>query len=311
MEYRKLGSSDLKVSTVGLGTWAIGGDMYGKVSDSLSIATIKRAVKEGINLIDTAPAYGAGHAEKVVGNAIQGIRDKVILATKCGTYKENGNFYRDLTPERIRKQLEKSLASLGVETIDLYQIHWPDPDTPLQESVKELVKLKEEGKFRYLGVSNFDTGLMEEISSMTEIVSLQPQYSILNRDIEENILPYTLSNRIGILAYGPLGGGILTGKYRNEPPSDKRGEFYPYFQEPQWSRVQKLVTLLEKIAENHNRPIANVAINWVKQQEGITSVLVGCKTPEQAAENAKAGDWNLSQEEIAEINQAYENIFRG
>ncbi|MFW6237901.1 MAG: aldo/keto reductase [Halanaerobiales bacterium] len=309
MEYRKLGNSDLEVPAIGLGTWAMGGDMYGDVDDKKSIETIKTAVNNGITLIDTAPAYGAGHAEEIVGKAIKEIKDKVILATKCGTYKTDGNFYRDLSPKIIRKQLEKSLTALGVETIDLYQIHWPDPDTPLEKTVEELIRLKEQGKFRYLGVSNFDTELLEEISGLTDIVSLQPQYSILHRDIEEKILPYTQNNNIGILAYGPLGGGILTGKYREQPPADKRGEFYPFFKEPQWSRVQDLITLLEDIADSHNQPIAHVAINWVKQQQGITSVLVGCKSPEQAKQNARAGDWNLKKKEIKEIDQAYRDIF--
>ncbi|MFW5980636.1 MAG: aldo/keto reductase, partial [Halanaerobiaceae bacterium] len=219
-------------------------------------------------------------------------------------------------PEAIRKQIERSLSRLNIDVIDLYQIHWPDPDTPLEESVKELVKLKKEGKFKYLGVSNFGTSLMEEIQEMTDIVSLQPQYSILNRDIEEEILPYTRKNNIGVLAYGPLGGGILTGKYTDtdEAPQlkedDKRNEFYPFFQEPKWSQVKKLVQILENIAEDRGVSIPQVSLNWVRQQNGVTSVLVGAKNPEQAAENAAAADWNLTETEIEKINKAYKEIIK-
>src|SRR6056297_3297453 len=197
MKYRNLGNSDLEISAVGLGTWAYGDDTFGEVDDRQSIRAIKAAVDSGINLIDTAPAYGAGHAEKVVGQAIEGIRDKVVIATKCGVHREGQKYINDLTPKRIRKEIEDSLRRLNIEQIDLYQIHWPDPDTPLKDSVEELLKLKKEGKFRYLGVSNFGTSLMEKISELTDIVSLQPQYSILERDIEEEILPYIRKNNIG------------------------------------------------------------------------------------------------------------------
>ncbi|MFW6308915.1 MAG: aldo/keto reductase [bacterium] len=316
MNYKKLGNSDLEVSVIGLGTWGIGSEFYGKVDDAQSIATIRKGIESGINLIDTAPAYGKGHSEEVVGKAIEGYRDEVIIATKVGTYKEGEDFFRDLSPEAIRKQIERSLSRLNIDVIDLYQIHWPDPDTPLEESVKELVKLKKEGKFKYLGVSNFGTSLMEEIQEMTDIVSLQPQYSILNRDIEEEILPYTRKNNIGVLAYGPLGGGILTGKYTDtdEAPQlkedDKRNEFYPFFQEPKWSQVKKLVQILENIAEDRGVSIPQVSLNWVRQQNGVTSVLVGAKNPEQAAENAAAADWNLTETEIEKINKAYKEIIK-
>lgn len=316
MHYKKLGNSDLKVSVIGLGTWGIGSEFYGKVDDSRSIEAIRKGIESGINLIDTAPAYGKGHSEKVVGKAIKGYRDDVIIATKVGTYKEGENFFRDLTPQAIRKQIEKSLNRLNIDVIDLYQIHWPDQDTPLEESVEELVKLQKEGKFKYLGVSNFSKSEIKKICKMTNIVSLQPQYSILNRDIEKEILPYTVENNIGVLAYGPLGGGILTGKYTDtdEAPQlkqgDRRSEFYPFFQEPKWSKVKKLVEVLEKIANVRGVPIPQVALNWVRQQKGVTTVLVGAKTTEQATENAAAANWDLSEKEIKEIDNVYKEIFK-
>ncbi|MFW6381736.1 MAG: aldo/keto reductase, partial [Bacillota bacterium] len=315
MDYRQLGESQLKVSVIGIGTWAIGSDFYGRVDDKQSIKALRQGMESGINLIDTAPAYGDGHSEEVVGKAIEGYRDRVIIATKCGTYRQGKDFIRDLKPSTIRKQLETSLSRLGVDTIDLYQIHWPDEDTPLSESVAELDKLKKEGKFRYLGVSNFDTELLSEIMEMTDIVSLQPQYSILNREIEDKILPFCRQHNLGIMAYGSLGGGILTGKYtdRNTPPQldkdDRRTEFYPYFKQPYWEQVVDLVDLLKEIANKHSSPIAQVSLNWVRQQPGVTTALVGVKNEAQAKENAAAGDWKLSESELSSINEAYRRIF--
>lgn len=312
MRYKRLGNSDLVVSVVGLGTWAIGGDFWGSVDDALSIKTIQRAIDCGINLIDTAPAYGNGHAERIVGEAIKGRRDKVIIATKCGVLRDGPRFIRTLKPETIRKEIDESLRRLGVDVIDLYQIHWPDKNTPLEDSVNELVKLRQAGKFRYLGVSNFDTKLMEQIISMTDIVSLQPQYSLLERSIEKDVLPFCREKGIGVLTYGSLGGGILTGKFKERPKLEKgdhRDRFYPFFHEPLWSKAMQLVDVLREIAYEVGKPVAHVAINWVNQQEGVTSALVGAKTPEQAEQNAGAGEWELSEEHLKRIEAAYKNIF--
>jgi len=312
MRYKKLGTSDLEVSVVGIGTWAIGGDFWGSVDDKRSIETIQRAIDCGINLIDTAPAYGNGHAERVVGEAIKGRRDKVIIATKCGIVREGARFIRSLKPESIRKEIDYSLMRLGVDVIDLYQIHWPDKSTPLEDTVDELVKLKRAGKFRYLGVSNFDRKLMEKITSMTEVVSLQPQYSLLERGIENDVLPFCREKSIGVLTYGSLGAGVLTGKFKEKPrfeKGDHRENFYPFFREPLWGKAMELVEVLKQIAEQVDKPVAHVAINWVNQQEGITTALVGAKTPEQAEQNAAAGEWELSCEQLETIETAYKNIF--
>ena len=307
MRYRYLGSSNLKISAVGLGTWAYGNDTFGKVEDQQSIKAIKAAVDSGINLIDTAPAYGAGHAEEVVGEAIKGIRDKVVIATKCGTHRDGPKYIRDLSPKRIRQEIEGSLKRLNIEQIDLYQIHWPDPDTPLEESVDELLKLKREGKFKYLGVCNFGVELIEEISEMTDVISLQPQYSLLKREIEAEILPYLINNNLGSLSYGTLGGGILSGKYKERPDfddeKDNRAGFYPFFREKNWQQTQDLVDLLREIASAHNQSPAQVAINWSINRPGITTALVGAKTEKQASENAAAADFKLSEEEMLALTE--------
>lgn len=311
MRYKKLGSSDLNVSVVGLGTWAMGNDFWGKVDDDMSIYTIQKAIDCGINLIDTAPAYGDGHAERIVGKAIKGRRDSVIIATKCGTLRDGKNFIRSLKPKDIRKQIENSLRYLDIDFIDLYQIHWPDPSTPLEESVNELLKLKEEGKFRWLGVSNFNIDLLNKIMSLTEIVSLQPPYSLLQRDTEE-VITFCREKGLGVLSYGSLGAGVLSGKFKEQPKfeeGDNRSKFYPFFREPLWSKSMQLVDVLRDIAARHDKPVAHVAINWVNQQDRITTALVGAKTPEQAEQNAMSASWELSQDEIDEINTAYDRIF--
>ena len=312
MKYRYLGNSNLEVSAVGLGTWAYGNDIFGEVDDQQSIRAIRTAVDAGITLIDTAPAYGAGHSEVVVGKAIDGIRDQVVIASKCGTHRDGPKYIRDLSPQRIRKEIEDSLRRLNIEQIDLYQIHWPDPDTPLEESVEELLKLKKEGKFKYLGVCNFGVELMDQISEMTDVISLQPQYSLLKRDIEAEILPYLIENNFGSLSYGTLGGGILSGKYKERPEfndeKDNRDGFYPFFKEENWSQTQELISLMEEIAENHNQSPAQIAINWSIHRPGITTALVGAKTEKQARENAAAADFELNEEEMIALTKKSEQV---
>ncbi|MFW5961709.1 MAG: aldo/keto reductase [bacterium] len=314
MKYRNLGNSNLEISAVGLGTWAYGDDTFGEVDDRQSIRAIKAAVDSGINLIDTAPAYGAGHAEKVVGQAIEGIRDKVVIATKCGVHREGQKYVNDLTPKRIRKEIEDSLRRLNIEQIDLYQIHWPDPDTPLKDSVEELLKLKKEGKFKYLGVSNFGVDLMNQITGMTDIISLQPHYSLLKRDIEAEIIPYLRENNLGSLTYGTLGGGILSAKYKQRPEfdeeKDNRDGFYPFFKKENWPQTQSLISLLEDIADKYRQTPAQIAINWAIKRPGITTALVGAKNEKQAAENAAAADFDLREEDMSALTQESDKVIK-
>jgi aryl-alcohol dehydrogenase-like predicted oxidoreductase len=308
MKYRKLGRSDLQVSTVGLGTWAIGNDFWGSVDDDESVRALQAGLDAGINLIDTAPAYGAGHAEEVVGRAIAGRRDEVVVATKVGIIRTEDDFVRNLKPDSVRQEVDDSLRRLGVDTIDLYQIHWPDPKTPIDETMTELNKAQQAGKFRYLGVSNFNIKQMEELSQFGELVSLQPHYSLLKRDIEGKVVQYCIDNDLGIVNYGTLAGGILTGKFREIPEfedGDYRHKFYPWFKEPAWSKIQSMLDVLREIADDRGVSVAQVAINWTTQQPGITSALVGAKNPAQAESNAGGGDFELTGEEIERINAAH------
>ena len=308
MQDRNLGWTDLKVSRVGLGTWAMGDDFWGSVDDQESIRTIHAAIDNGISLVDTAPAYGNGHSEEVVGKAIKGRRDRVVVATKVGIQKPGGKLQKNLSPDSVRQEIEDSLRRLGVESIDLYQIHWPDPKTPLEETLEVLLKAQEAGKFRYLGVSNFDTALMDKVRSITELASLQPPFSLLQRDIEDEILPYCHEHNLGVLSYGTLSGGILTGKFREYPTfeeGDQRAKFYPAFNPKTWDKVQNVVDALREIASKRNVPVAQVAINWATAQPGMTCALVGAKKPEQAISNAAAGQWELSNAELERIQEAH------
>ena len=305
MKFRKLGQSDLNCSVIGLGTWGMAGSFWGKVDDDQSIATIRAGLEAGINLIDTAPVYGDGHSEEVVGRALEGLkREDIVLATKCGRFT--------CETEKIRQELETSLKRLKTDYIDLYQVHWPDDKVPFEETFGELENMRKQGKIRYIGVSNFSVEQTEEASKYCQIVSTQPQYSLLGRDIEKDILPYCVEKNIGILSYGSIGAGALTGKFKEKPvfkEDDERASFYTFFQEQNWPKTKQMIDTLEEIAASHGKPTVHAAINWVLKQKGISVALVGARTPEQVRMNAQAADWELTDEENAKILQAYDRIF--
>ena len=305
MKFRKLGQSDLNCSVIGLGTWGMAGSFWGKVDDDQSIATIRAGLEAGINLIDTAPVYGDGHSEEVVGRALEGVkREDVVLATKCGRFT--------CETEKIRQELETSLKRLKTDYIDLYQVHWPDDKVPFEETFGELETMRKQGKIRYIGVSNFSVEQTEEASKYCQIVSTQPQYSLLVREIEKELLPYCVEKNIGILSYGSIGAGALTGKFKEKPvfkEDDERASFYTFFQEQNWPRTKKMIDTLEEIASGHGKPTVHAAINWVLKQKGITVALVGARTPEQVIMNAQAAEWELTDEENAKIEAAYAKIF--
>ncbi len=311
MKFRKIGDSDLEVSAVALGSWVLGGDCWGKVDDSVSVRVVAEAIDSGINFIDTAPIYGSGRSEIIIGEAIKGKKD-VMVATKCGLEKKGRSIRPNLSGEFIRDEIENSLQRLGVERIDLYQCHWPDPDTPLEESFGELKKLITEGKIRYIGVSNFEKELLEEVFKIAPIVSNQMRYSIFDRNIEEDNTPLCAAKGVSILSYGSLGGGILTGKYE-EPPviskSDVRSFFYKYYAEPFWSKAQGVLAVLKNIAEERDVPVAHVAINWVLSHKEVASCIVGSRTPEQIKQSASAADRELSTDEIEKIEKVIPCLF--
>ena len=311
MRYKSIGTIE-KVSVVGLGTWAMGGDFWGDIDEKEAVEAIHAALDQGVTLIDTAPIYGKGYSEEVVGKGIAGkARDKIIIATKCGLNWSTGQMRNDLTAAGVTYEVEESLKRLGTDYIDLYQCHWPDKiGTPIAETMGGLMALKKQGKIREIGVSNFSPAQMDECRAAGELASLQPQYSLLHRDIEEDgILDYCRKHNIAILSYGSLGAGALTGKFTEPPKSDRRAGFYSFFAPEVWPKVLKLLDVLKGVAAAHDRPVAQASINWVVQQEGMTCGLVGARNAQQATMNAQAGDWELTAEELALIDAEYAKIF--
>lgn len=307
MQYRKLGWTDLRLSVIGFGSWALGGGgwrySWGPQDDEDSIKAIHRAIDLGVNWIDTAAVYGLGHSEEVVGKAIKGMSERPIIATKCGrVWDENGNIFGNLTRESIKREVEASLKRLQVDVIDLYQIHWPDPEEYIEEAWSTMADLVKEGKVRYIGVSNFSVEQMKRIEHIHPVASLQPPYSMLRRDIEDEILPYCKEKNIGVVVYSPMQKGLLTGKYnvetvKNLAPDDHRRND-PMFKEPQISINTKLVEKLKSLSERYGKTPGQLAIAWVLRRPEVTSAIVGIRKPSQIEELIPAADWRLSEEDI-------------
>lgn len=312
MQTRKLGWTDLNLTTIGLGTWAMGGGgwkfSWGPQDDRESIAAIRCALEKGVNWIDTAAVYGLGHSEEIVGKAIKGLHDKPIIATKCErVWDKDGNISGSLKRESIRSEVEASLKRLNIDVIDLYQIHWPDPEEDLEEGWGTMAELVKEGKIRYAGVCNFNVEQLKRIQPIHPVASLQPPYSILRRDIEAEVLGYCAANNIGVVVYSPMQKGLLTGKFtreraRNLPEDDHRRND-PRFQEPELSANLELVEGLRAIAEKRGRTVAQLAIAWVLRRPEVTSAIVGARRPSQIEETVVAGDWVLSEEDIRAIDR--------
>ena len=313
MQKRKLGYSDLYLTTIGLGTWALGGGDWrwgwGAQDDADSIATIHRALDLGINWLDTAAAYGLGYSEEVIGKAIAGRRDDVILATKCGLVwddKSTGEVKNRLKADSVRREAEASLRRLGVETIDLYQIHWPNPDEDLEEAWAAIAGLVKEGKVRYAGASNFSVAQLKRVQAIHPVASLQPEYSMLKRGVEDELLPYCAENDIGIIAYSPLRSGILTDKFGQErldtlAENDwRRGD--PDFQGPRAAINVAFTEKLRDIAAGIDQSLARLAIAWVLAHPAVTSAIVGARRPDQIEVSAPAGDIELPQEVVTQID---------
>jgi len=309
MQYRSLGDSGLRISEVMLGTWAMGGNQWGPADDSESLAAIKRAIELGITSIDTAPAYGYGHAEELVGQAIKGYpRGSLVIATKTGlAWDETRPFFIDNSREHVLREIENSLRRLQTDYVDLLQIHWPDRSTPVEETLEALIELQQSGKIRHIGVCNFAVPLLERAILTTKIASLQPEYSLFERRIEAEILPFRQKHNIGIIAYGPLAKGLLTGKFRGHEtfPDDDVRRWDPHFQGRHFRQNVAKVERLRSIAEKYGKTPGELAIRWILEHPGISAAIVGARHPSQVEENAGASGWHISPEDMAQIERIF------
>jgi aryl-alcohol dehydrogenase-like predicted oxidoreductase len=313
METRKLGNSDLHITRVGYGAWAIGGSgwqfAWGSQDDNDSIAAIHRALELGVNWIDTAAVYGLGHSEEVVGRALKSWRgSRPYVFTKCGLRGDaKGEVQKVLTADSIRGEVEDSLRLLSVDVIDLYQIHWPpDPDSPeLEEGWSTLADLKREGKVRWIGVSNFDVQQLRRAQNVAPVTSLQPRYSLVHREIEDEILPYCLREGIGVIVYSPMASGLLTGAMTRERaarlPGDDWRKGHPDFTEPNLTHNLALVERTRAIANRDNRSVGEVAIAWTLGHPAVTGAIVGARNAQQAEGVMRAGEFHLTDKEVTEI----------
>jgi aryl-alcohol dehydrogenase-like predicted oxidoreductase len=313
MQTRKLGNSDLHITRVGFGAWAIGGSgwqfAWGSQDDNESIAAIHRALELGVNWIDTAAVYGLGHSEEVVGRALKSWHgSRPYVFTKCGLRGDaNGEVQKVLTADSIRGEVEDSLRRLSVDVIDLYQIHWPpDPDSPeLEEGWSTFADLKREGKVRWIGVSNFSVQQLRRAQAIAPVTSLQPRYSLVHREIEHEILPYCLSEGIGVIVYSPMASGLLTGAMTRERaaklPRDDWRRGHPDFTEPNLSHNLALVERLKEIARRNNRSTGEVAIAWTLHHPAVTGAIVGARNARQAEGVMRAGELRLTHEEVTAI----------
>src|SRR5947209_12472231 len=303
MDTRQLGTSDLHITPIGFGAWAIGGGgwefAWGAQDDTDSIAAIREALAAGINWIDTAAVYGLGHSEEVVARALEGMKDRPYVFTKCsmvwGEHREIGH---SLKADSVRRECEASLRRLKVGAIDLYQVHWPDPDEDIEEGWATLAALKKEGKVRHVGVSNFSVAQMKRAQAIAPITSLQPRYSLLHREIEAEVLPFCVRENIGVIAYSPMASGLLTGAMTAERiaalPADDWRKRHPDFREPLLSRNLLLVRLLRAIGRLHGLMPAEVAVAWVLGNPAVTGAIVGARRPGQVWGVAGGGEVRLT-----------------
>src|SRR5580700_5536628 len=312
MQTRQLGNSDMHITPIGIGAWAMGGGgwafAWGAQDDDESVDAIHAALDHGINWIDTAAVYGLGHSEEVVGRALAGRSKKPLVFTKCGiVWDERRETRRSLEPESIRKEVEQSLSRLKMDVIDLYQIHWPDPDNLVEAAWTMMAKLQQAGKVRYIGVSNFNVDQMRRAQAIAPITSLQPPYSIISPEIEKEIMPFTQANHIGVIVYSPMKSGLLSGTMTRERiaamPEDDFRKRVPNFKEPLLSRNLELAELLGTIGRRHGRTAGEVAIAWTLRHPAVTGAIVGMRSAKQVDGVIGAAEFRLSADEIAQIER--------
>jgi aryl-alcohol dehydrogenase-like predicted oxidoreductase len=321
MTFRTLGQSDLKITPLGIGAWAMGGGdwkfAWGPQDDAESVAAIHAALECGMNWIDTAAVYGLGHSESVVARALQGLAKRPYVFTKCSLiWDESRTIRHNLQAASIRQEAEASLKRLGLDTIDLYQIHWaahggnPEGVAPgsVEEALGEMVKLQAEGKIRHIGVSNFNAPQMQRALGMAPIISLQPPYSLLATDIEKSILPFALERHVGVIVYSPMASGLLSGAMTRERiaalPEDDWRKRAPKFQEPQLSRNLQLVETLRAIGRRHNATPGEIAIAWTLHNPAVTAAIVGVRSAQQVSGISGAAGITLTAEDLREIEQS-------
>lgn len=313
METRRLGNSDLELTPVGLGSWAIGGGnwefAWGPQDDRASIAAIHRALDHGVNWIDTAAAYGLGHSEEIVGRALRERGTRPHVLTKCSmVWGRDRRIDHSLRADSVRRECEASLRRLGVDRIDLYQIHWPDPDAEVEEGWETLARLRDEGKVRWIGVSNFDLSQLDRIRKIAPVTSLQPPYSAIHREVEREVLPYCAAHGIGVVVYSPMGAGLLTGSMTRERVAalaqDDWRRRSPDFREPRLSRNLALQDLMRRIGARHGTSAAAVAVAWTLRRHEVTGAIAGARSAAQVDGFIGALELRLDPPEIDEIDRA-------
>lgn len=312
MRYKTMGKSGVSVSELSIGTWAMGGLGYGSVERKDCIAAVHAMLDAGVNHIDTAWVYGLGESDKVVGEAIKGRRDKVLITSKCGFRNPAdgvGPNYPDCSPEWMTKCFEESLKNLGTDYVDYFLIHVPDTNVPFEETAECVKKWQKEGKVRFLGVSNFGIEDMEKMGEFIDITAVQSGYSMVTRDEEDNMI-WAKSHNIGVMTHSSLASGLLTGAIRKLPelPEDDIRNLYqyPHFREPKFSQVMELLKTLDKVAEERNVPVAQVALNWNVHKDFVTTSLCGVRNVKEALENCASTEWELTAGEMAVIDKAIE-----
>ena len=309
MRYKEFGNTGLRVSEMALGTWGIGGAGWDTYTDEARLDAIHAAIECGVNLIDTAPAYNAGAAERYVGKVLKdmGVRDKVYIATKCGTEFIDGAYVRDCSAAAVIRECEESLRNLQTDYIDLYLVHWPDAKVPVEETMGALNTLKEQGKIRHIGVSNFTREQIQEAEQFGSIEACQLQYSMVSRASQAQ-LEWAAQQGKGVMTYGSLGGGILSGairKLETYAAGDSRNRFYKHFQEPTFSKIMKVLETMDQISAARGQvALSQIAINWAAQKPFVSTCIVGAQTRRKIEENAAGFGWELTEAELAQLDKA-------
>jgi aryl-alcohol dehydrogenase-like predicted oxidoreductase len=308
MEFTKVAGADLTVSRIGLGTWAMGGWMWGGSDDAESIETIRAAIDRGINLIDTAPVYGLGRSEEIVGKALagDGLRSRALIATKAGLDWRGDHPFRNASRARIIVEVERSLRRLRTDYIDIYQLHWPDPFTPIEECAEAMGALYRQGKIRAIGVSNFSSGQMHVFRTVARIHTVQPPYNLFEREAEDEVLPYCLWYNIATLVYGPICRGLLSGRMKSDThfDGDDQRKTDPKFRAPRYSQYLRAVDALDRFArDNFGKRVMHLALRWVLDQPGVSVALMGARRPAQLDPISEVVGWKLSNDAMVEIDR--------